>query len=104
MGPLRLCLMVVGLTALAYLATQLMYIEPGVEPAVQIDVYADRFEFQRERYPSITALAIGLEAAREEPTSIELRDCSAQSQLTAVLDLIRERGQYNIAIEMPEGC
>jgi hypothetical protein len=75
-----------------------------IDARTRIDVYADHYEYRRSRYESVRALSIALEAANDAPEVIEVHDCEAESELESVLDAVRARGHYNIAIVMPRGC
>ena len=78
---------------------------PPPEPRVtKIDIYADRFEYRTHRYETASALAIGLEAGREEPQVIELHDCNRRDALETVIDIVRKGGHYNFSVVVPEDC
>lgn len=91
------------MAALAAGACDLVFPPPG-DGAPTINIYADRYEFRLSRYDSLRALRIALEAAVEAPVAIEVHDCDARDRLGPVLDLLRERGLYNLNIAMPENC
>lgn len=77
---------------------------PSADGAPQIEVYNDRYEYRLGRYTTIRGLAIGLEASTETPVAIALHDCDADDRLEAALDLLRERGLYNLMISLPDDC
>ena len=81
----------------------LMFPPPG-DGAPTINVYADRYEYRLGRYETIRALGIALEASAEEPVAVQVHECEARDKLEPVLDLVRERGQYNLSIAMPDNC
>lgn len=73
-------------------------------PPTRVDIYADGIEYRMKRYPSATALAVGMKAARAEPNVVELHACDRRAELEAVLDVVRARGVYNVAVVLPENC
>ena len=77
---------------------------PPEERVTRVDIYADRIEYRTGRYPSISALAIGLRVGRDEPRVVELHVCTRQADLEAVVDLLRARGQASFAVVLPQGC
>jgi len=80
-----------------------MFPPPG-DGAPTINIYADRYEYRLGRYETIRALGIALEASPEQPVAIQVHECEASDKVEPVLDLVRERGQYNLSIAMPENC
>lgn len=78
---------------------------PPPEPRVtKIDIYGDHFEYRTRRYETPSALAIGLQAGRQEPEVIELHDCARRDALEDVIDVVRARGHYAFSVVVPEDC
>jgi hypothetical protein len=78
---------------------------PPPEPRVaKIDIYTDHFEYLTRRYETPSALAIGLQAARQEPERIELHDCDRRAVLEDVIDVVRASGHYSFSVVVPDDC
>lgn len=77
---------------------------PPRDTRVRLDVYADRFVYRDKTYRSVTALAVGLKAARQPPEAIEVHDCEALEQLQPVLGAVRAQGPLQAEIVLPEQC
>jgi hypothetical protein len=81
----------------------LMFPPPG-DGRPTVNVYGDRYEFRLRRYDSIRTLRIGLDATVEVPMAVEVHDCEGRERLAPVLDLLRERGLFDLDISMPQDC
>jgi hypothetical protein len=77
---------------------------PPEERVTRVDIYSDYIEYRLSRYTTPSALAIGLAANRDEPRIIELHDCERRPVLEGVLDVVRQRGNYNFSVILPDDC
>jgi hypothetical protein len=81
------------------------YVFPPPEQRYRgIDVYADRYEFRFNTYTSIRRLDIALEATTDDIEELNVRECVNEERLTEILNLLRQHGQANVAVSMPDDC
>jgi hypothetical protein len=79
--------------------------EQGLASRVtSIDIYADQITYRTSHYPTPSLLAIGLKAANDPPRKITLHDCDREHDFEAVIDIVREQGYRDFAIELPDAC
>ena len=72
--------------------------------ATRVAVFVDRFEYRNGTYETVSNLAIALQANRNLPDIIEVRDCAATNRLPDVLDVVRAQGGSDFEIVLPESC
>jgi hypothetical protein len=80
------------------------YMESQPPIVTRIDIFADRYTYRTGVYQSISALTIGLKAARDPPALIAVRDCDAYSRLAEVLDAVRAEAPGDFEISLPDDC
>ena len=77
---------------------------PRPQPIVpRVDIYSDRITYRTRSYETATGLAIGLKAANEPPSLIELHDCNQFELFEDTIDVVRADGDYQFELVMPEG-
>jgi hypothetical protein len=101
-----LLISVVCLGMLVYFLLRLESSYYDAQPPIvtRIDVYADRITYRTGVYQSISALSIGLKAARDPPAVIALHDCDGFERLQAVIQAVRAEVPGDFEIALPEDC
>lgn len=71
---------------------------PPEDRSPRIDIYTDHYEYRHRRYESVRSLRIGLEAVNEPIARLIVQECEARSRLPEVIDMLRGRDNFNVAV------
>lgn len=78
---------------------------PPEDRSPRIDVYEGYYEYRYNRYETVRALRLGLEASNEDIARLIIQECAAINRLPGVLDMLRSRRNHDIAvIIVPKDC
>ncbi len=98
-------LRVAVIAAACLAATACDYFFPPPEQRYRaVDVYEDRYEYRFNTYTSARRLAIAIQATTDDVEVLNVQDCVSEDRLTEVLDVLRNQGQANVAVTMPDDC
>jgi hypothetical protein len=78
---------------------------PPEDRSPRIDIYASHYEYRYNRYETVRALRLALDASEEDIARLIVQECAGTDRLPAMLDMLRSRGNYDIAvIIVPKDC
>lgn len=94
-----------GVITFLLLRFEATYMEGQPPILTRLDIYEYGVTYRTGIYTTMTALAVGLEAApRDPPQIVELHYCDGTDKLEEVLELLRSRETFRFGIVLPEDC